>query len=153
MPAEGAATEDYNTGRAAIGTGPYRLVSYRSGDRIEMARNDAYFGGAEPWARVSYRIIANDAARTAALLAGDLDLIEQVPTSDLARLRRDPRVAVHRDPVAAHRLHGARLLARRRHAAGHRQCRPAAAGEPLQGRARAPRAVAWRSTARRWWSG
>jgi peptide/nickel transport system substrate-binding protein len=96
--AEGAATEDFNTGRAAIGTGPYRLVSYRSGDRIEMTRNDAYFGGAEPWARVSYRIVNNDAARTAALLAGDLDLIEQVPTSDLARLRRDNRVTITEIP-------------------------------------------------------
>ncbi|MEO3474362.1 ABC transporter substrate-binding protein [Roseomonas sp. CAU 1739] len=92
--AEGASSEDYNTGRAAVGTGPYRLVSYRSGDRIELARNDAYFAGAEPWARVNYRIVSNDAARTAALLAGDLDLIEQVPTSDLARLRREPRVTV-----------------------------------------------------------
>ena len=96
--AEGAGTEDFNSGRAAIGTGPYRLVSYRSGDRIEMTRNDAYFGGAEPWARVSYRIVNNDAARTAALLAGDLDLIEQVPTSDLARLRRDNRVTVTEIP-------------------------------------------------------
>jgi peptide/nickel transport system substrate-binding protein len=96
--AEGAQTEDFNTGRAAIGTGPYRLVSYRSGDRIEMTRNDAYFGGAEPWARVSYRIVNNDAARTAALLAGDLDLIEQVPTSDLARLRGDNRVTVTEIP-------------------------------------------------------
>jgi peptide/nickel transport system substrate-binding protein len=96
--AEGAATEDFNTGRAAIGTGPYRLVSYRSGDRVEMTRNDAYFGGAEPWARVSYRIASNDAARTAALLAGDLDVIEQVPTSDLARLRRDNRVTVTEIP-------------------------------------------------------
>lgn len=92
--AEGLGTEDFNTGRAAIGTGPYRLVSYRSGDRIEMARNDAYFRGAEPWTRVNYRIVANDGARTAALLAGDLDIIEQVPTSDLARLRRDPRLTV-----------------------------------------------------------
>jgi peptide/nickel transport system substrate-binding protein len=92
--AEGAGTEDFNTGRAAIGTGPYRLVSYRSGDRIELARNPTYFGGAEPWERVSYRIVNNDGARTAALLAGDLDVIEQVPTSDLARMRRDNRVTV-----------------------------------------------------------
>ncbi|GGJ32465.1 ABC transporter substrate-binding protein [Neoroseomonas lacus] len=95
---EGAATEDYNSGRAAIGTGPYRLVSYSSGDRIEMARNDAWFGPAQPWTRVNYRIVNNDAARTAAMLAGDLDLIEQVPTSDLARLRRDPRVTVTEIP-------------------------------------------------------
>jgi peptide/nickel transport system substrate-binding protein len=70
------------------------MVSYRLGDRTELERNPAYFGGAEPWARVNYRIITNDGARTAALLAGDVDLIEQVPTSDLARLRRDARVTI-----------------------------------------------------------
>jgi len=96
--AEGAATEDFNSGRAAIGTGPYRFVSFRTGDRVEMTRNDAYFGGAEPWARVSYRMLLNDASRTAALLAGDVDLIEQIPTSDLARLRREPRVTVTEIP-------------------------------------------------------
>jgi peptide/nickel transport system substrate-binding protein len=92
--AEGASTEDFNSGRAAIGTGPYRYVSYRLGDRTELERNPTYFGGAEPWARVNYRIITNDGARTAALLAGDVDLIEQVPTSDLARMRRETRVTV-----------------------------------------------------------
>ncbi|NMJ44159.1 ABC transporter substrate-binding protein [Roseomonas sp. JC162] len=96
--AEGLGTEDFNSGRAAVGTGPYRLIAYRSGDRIEMVRNDAYFRGAEPWARVNYRIVANDGARTAALLAGDLDIIEQVPTSDLARLRRDQRITVTEIP-------------------------------------------------------
>lgn len=96
--AEGAATEDFNSGRAAIGTGPYRFVAFRTGDRVEMTRNDAYFGGAEPWARVIYRMLLNDASRTAALLAGDVDVIEQIPTSDLARLRRDPRVTVTEIP-------------------------------------------------------
>jgi peptide/nickel transport system substrate-binding protein len=91
---EGAATEDYNSGRAAIGTGPYRIGSYRPGDRTEFTRNDNYWRGAEPWARVSYRFIANDASRTAALLAGDVDVIDQVPSTDLARLRREPRITI-----------------------------------------------------------
>jgi peptide/nickel transport system substrate-binding protein len=91
----GAETDQYNAGTAAIGTGPYRLVSYRSGDRTEFTRNDSYWAGAQPWARVSYRFVANDAARTAALLAGDVDVIDQVPSSDLARLRREPRVSLH----------------------------------------------------------
>lgn len=91
---DGAATEDYNSGRAAIGTGPYRLGSYRSGDRTEFTRNDNYWRGAEPWARVSYRFMANDASRTAALLAGDVDVIDQVPSNDLARLRADQRVSI-----------------------------------------------------------
>jgi len=91
---EGAATEDYNSGKAAIGTGPYRFFAYRPGDRTELARNEGYFRGPEPWARVNYRFIGNDGARTAALLAGDIDLIDQVPSTDLARLKRDPKVTV-----------------------------------------------------------
>jgi peptide/nickel transport system substrate-binding protein len=63
-----------------------------------MVRNDSYFGGAEPWARVNYRMLLNDASRTAALLAGDVDMIEQIPTSDLARLRRDARITVTEIP-------------------------------------------------------
>ncbi len=96
--AEGASTEDYNSGKAAIGTGPYRLSAYHSGDRVELARNEAYWGEGEPWARVTVRFLLNDGARTAALLAGDVDLIEQIPTSDLARLRRDPRLVVTEIP-------------------------------------------------------
>ena len=91
---EGATTEDYNSGKAAIGTGPYRLASYRAGDRTEFVRNETYWRGPEPWERVSYRFMANDASRSAALLAGDVDLIDQVPSNDLARMRREPRVAV-----------------------------------------------------------
>lgn len=91
---EGASTEDYNSGRAAIGTGPYRLAAYRSGDRAELTRNEAYFRGAEPWVRVNYRFLANDGARTAALLAGDIDVIDQVPPTDVPRLKREPRVTL-----------------------------------------------------------
>jgi peptide/nickel transport system substrate-binding protein len=91
---EGASTEDYNSGKAAIGTGPYRFVAYRAGDRTELARNDAYFRGPEPWARVNYRFIGNDGARTAALLAGDVDVIDQVSSTDIAKLKRDPKVTL-----------------------------------------------------------
>jgi len=85
--AAGAATEDFNSGRAMVGTGPFRFVAFRRGDRVELARNDAYWGGAPAWDRVSFRIMPTDPARLAALLAGDVDLIEQVPPADLARIR------------------------------------------------------------------
>jgi peptide/nickel transport system substrate-binding protein len=91
---QGAATEDFNSGRVAVGTGPYRMVSHRNGDRIEFERNDAYWGDKPAFARVTYRMITNDAARTAALLAGDVDFIDQVATSDLSRLRSEPRLAM-----------------------------------------------------------
>jgi peptide/nickel transport system substrate-binding protein len=87
-------TEQFNNGQAAVGTGPFRMVSHRIGDRIEFERNDAYFGERAAFQRVNYRMITNDSARTAALLAGDVEFIDQVPTADLARLRGDARIAM-----------------------------------------------------------
>ncbi|RVT99257.1 ABC transporter substrate-binding protein [Rhodovarius crocodyli] len=87
-------TEEYNSGRAVIGTGPYKFVSHSMGDRTVMERNPEYWAGPQPWERVTYRFIANDAARTAALIAGDIDVIDQVASSDLERLKRDNRVRV-----------------------------------------------------------
>lgn len=87
-------TGDFNSGKSAIGTGPFRLVSHATGDRIVMERNDQYWGPKPHWASVTYRMITNDAARTAALLSGDVDIIDQISTSDLERLRRDNRFHV-----------------------------------------------------------
>ena len=95
---DGGATEDFNSGRLAVGTGPFRVVTHRNGERIEFERNDAYWGERPAFARVNYRMITNDAARTAALLAGDVEFIDQVPTSDLQKLRRDQRVSLSETP-------------------------------------------------------
>ncbi|MBL6458776.1 ABC transporter substrate-binding protein [Belnapia sp. T6] len=90
----GMTTSDFNSGKAAIGTGPFRVTSIRLGDRIELERSEGHWGRRPAWDRVDYRMITNDATRTAALLAGDVDIIDQVPTGDIARLRRDPRVRI-----------------------------------------------------------
>lgn len=88
------ATEDFNNGKNAIGTGPFKFISYRPGDRIEMERNEDYWGPKPHWKKVHYRIISNDGARTAALLAGDVGIIEFVPPQDLPNLRKDARVSI-----------------------------------------------------------
>ncbi|MBC7800427.1 MAG: ABC transporter substrate-binding protein [Gemmatimonadaceae bacterium] len=91
---EGAVTSDYNSGKAAIGTGPFRLESVLLGDKVVFRRNDAYWGPKPVWDTVSYRLIANNASRTAALQAGDVDIIDQVATRDVATLRNDPKLTV-----------------------------------------------------------
>ncbi|MCX7342088.1 MAG: ABC transporter substrate-binding protein [Hyphomicrobiales bacterium] len=90
----GATSDDYNTGKAAIGTGPFRFGGFVRGDRTLLLRNETYWGGVPPWRRVLMRVLRSDPTRVAALLAGDVDLIETVPTADLARLRGDPRFTV-----------------------------------------------------------
>ena len=56
-----ATTEGFNAGPMAVGTGPFRMVSHRNGDRIEFERNDGYLGARPHWQRVNYRMITNDA--------------------------------------------------------------------------------------------
>jgi len=91
---EGKGTEDFNKGTAAIGTGPYKFVEWVPGNRLVLERNDAYWGPKPDWAKVIMRPIPNNATRVAALLAGDVDFIENVPTADLARLKQNPAVRV-----------------------------------------------------------
>ncbi len=87
-------TSDFTSGRLAIGTGPYRLVSFAQNERMELRRNDTYWGPAEPWDRVTVRFIPQAAARSAALLAGEVDLIDYVPVQDVENFRRDARFAL-----------------------------------------------------------
>ncbi len=85
--AQNATAEDFNSGRAMIGSGPYRFLRFARGNRVELARFDGHWEAPAPWEKVTLLIMPNDPARTAALLAGDVDAIENVPPADLLRLR------------------------------------------------------------------
>ncbi|MEO7404333.1 MAG: ABC transporter substrate-binding protein, partial [Burkholderiales bacterium] len=63
----GASTADYDSGKAMIGTGPYRFGSFKRGDRVELTKNDNYWGDKSAWQRVTFRIIPSDPTRVAAL--------------------------------------------------------------------------------------
>ncbi|MGQ0544292.1 MAG: ABC transporter substrate-binding protein [Betaproteobacteria bacterium] len=92
--ATGAKTPDFNSGKAAVGTGPFRYVEYTPGNRIVLQRYDGYYGPRPQWQRVVFRGIKSAPSRVAALLAGDVDLIEQVPATDMERLKKEPKVAI-----------------------------------------------------------
>ena len=92
--AETAKTEDFNSGKAMIGTGPFRYAEYVAGDRVVLKRNDQYWGTKPAWDNVRFKMITSAPARVAALLAGDVQMIEGVPTADIAQLRSDKRVAL-----------------------------------------------------------
>ncbi len=92
--ATGAKTEEFNSGKLMVGTGPYKFKEYVAGDRVVLERNDAYWGAKPHWKTVRMRMITNAPARVAALLAGDVQMIEAVPTADIARLEKDARVTV-----------------------------------------------------------
>ena len=93
---EAASTEDFNTGHAMVGTGPFRFVEWRPGDRTVMRRNEDYWDTKPIWKTVILRPINNDSARIAALLSGDVDMIEGVPTSTLESLQQRPEITLTR---------------------------------------------------------
>lgn len=92
--AETAKTEDFNSGKAMIGTGPFRFEQFVSGDRVVLTRNKDYYGTQPDWDKVTFRMITSAPARVAALLSGDVHMIEGVPTADAAKLKTDKRVEV-----------------------------------------------------------
>jgi peptide/nickel transport system substrate-binding protein len=67
---------------------------------MTVARNDDYWGERAPWASVTLRTITRDPSRVAALLAGDVDAIDGVPTADKARIASDPRLRLFSGPAA-----------------------------------------------------
>jgi peptide/nickel transport system substrate-binding protein len=91
---EKATTDDYNSGKATIGTGAYKFVEYVANQRIVVKANYGYWGGEEPWDKVTFKMLTSPAARVAALLSGDVEMIETVPTADIAKLETDKKFAL-----------------------------------------------------------
>jgi peptide/nickel transport system substrate-binding protein len=80
--------------RNAMGTGPYKLVSYEPGIRIVHVKNNDWWGIKEGRFesnidRIEYRPITSDATRMAALKSGELDFVLDPSPQDIARLKTD----------------------------------------------------------------
>ncbi len=87
-----ARNEQFNSGKAAIGTGPYRFVSWAPKGDMVMKRFDGYWGEKQPWEQVIRKEIPSDPARMAALKSGQVDLVNYVPATDYASMQRDKSV-------------------------------------------------------------
>ncbi len=98
--AKGAATADFNSGKAVVGTGPYKLAEWVNSERLVVERNERYWGPKPTWARVTERVIAKDPSRLASLLAGQVDAIDAVPIADLERLKKEGRFTLFRGAAA-----------------------------------------------------
>ena len=91
---DNVATADFNSGKAAIGTGPFKFVEWVPGDRLVIERNEAFWGKKPEWKKVVFKPITSAPARVAALLAGDVDFIDDVPPVDIPQLKKNDKVAL-----------------------------------------------------------
>ncbi len=90
----GMNTASFNSLQSAIGTGPYRVTAFTLGDQATFQRNDTWWDTEPYWTTVNYRLIADNAARIATLRTGEADIIDQVPTTDVASLKANPKISV-----------------------------------------------------------
>ena len=89
------AKEENYASRHAMGTGSYKITAWQPEQRITMTINPDWWdknGGNVK--DVIYTPIKSDPTRVAALLSGDVDLLTDLPTQDVARLRTDGKLKV-----------------------------------------------------------
>lgn len=84
--------EGFNSGKAAVGTGPFEFVSWSPKGDLVLERFDDYWRGAAPWEKVVRKEIPDDSSRLAALKAGDVDVINYVSSADYLALENDPEI-------------------------------------------------------------
>lgn len=88
----------FNSGEAAIGTGPYKLSSWQAKGDMVLEPFDDYWGEPAKWDKVTFSEISNDSARVAALLSDRVDLINYAPPTDVARINREDGLEVFTGP-------------------------------------------------------
>jgi peptide/nickel transport system substrate-binding protein len=83
----------------ANGTGPYRVRERQPGVRTTFVRNGNYWGKVEGNVdEVIFNVIGNDATRVAALVSGEIDVMEPVPVQDIERIKAAPTLKVLQGP-------------------------------------------------------
>ena len=69
-----------------VGTGPFSFVSWDRGSRIDLVRNDNYWGGAAKLDGVSFVAVPENTTRMAMVETGEAHVAVRVPPQDIARI-------------------------------------------------------------------
>ncbi|MGB4826555.1 MAG: ABC transporter substrate-binding protein [Paracoccaceae bacterium] len=85
---------DTELGLKPMGTGPYMLREWVKEDHLTLEAFPDYFGGKAKIDTVIFRPITNPATRTAALLTGELDVVQDLAVRDVDRVKSEPGITV-----------------------------------------------------------
>ncbi len=81
-----------------VGTGPFMLKEWIPGNKLVMARNDAYWGKKPALTEVTYMVIPDDASRVVALETGEVHVAVRIPPFDIPRIKANPKLTVVHTP-------------------------------------------------------
>lgn len=82
-----------------IGTGPYKVARFASGDHIEFAANEAYWGDTPGTQKVILKALPEASTRVAALQAREVDLIWAIPPQFFDQVRGDKQFSLEFTPA------------------------------------------------------
>ncbi|HET7669931.1 MAG TPA: ABC transporter substrate-binding protein [Burkholderiales bacterium] len=89
------AKEETFASRNTNGTGPYIIKSWEPDKRVVFAINKDWWDKHQSnITDVIYTPIRSDATRVSALLSGEVDLVTDLPTQDVERLRKEPKLKI-----------------------------------------------------------
>lgn len=80
---------------APVGTGPFRLASWRRGDEIVLSANRSYFRGAPRVARIVLYVVSNPQTTVAMMRTGAADLAVEVPPLFYHLMVGEPGIVGH----------------------------------------------------------
>jgi peptide/nickel transport system substrate-binding protein len=95
---EGDAATAFN--QRPIGTGPFQVESFATGDHLTLAVNDDYWGGRPNASGVTFRVIPETSARITALVNNEVDIIVAIPPDQVATAAGFPNVEVVNVPLS-----------------------------------------------------
>ena len=79
---------DANFAKNPVGTGPFKFVEWRKGERTVMEANERYWKGAPAIKTLTFRVIPEAATQIAELLSGGVDIIRAVPPDQIPAIDR-----------------------------------------------------------------
>jgi peptide/nickel transport system substrate-binding protein len=77
-----------------VGTGPFKFFQWVRDEKLVVVRNDDYWKGKAEIKKVTFRFIPEFSARLAALLAGEIDIMKDVPPHAVDLVDRSGRATV-----------------------------------------------------------
>lgn len=89
-----------NFKKGAVGSGPYKFVSY-TGNDVTLEANPDYWGGTPKIKTIIFRYIEDGQARINALLDGQVDILTRVSSEDIGRVKDNAKFhIVNQSPPA-----------------------------------------------------
>ena len=94
--------ENYGTpAGTAVGTGPFKFVSWQKSDRYTLERFDDYWGEKVKFKTLVLRSIPEPTARTVGLETGEVDIAYPIINNDISRIEENEALVLQRKPLAS----------------------------------------------------